>query len=373
MTQPSSESPWLYAGASVRGHSHKLAALLNQDAIQLPAQAEHPYPLVLAVADGHGSRKCFRSHKGAAFATEIAMQVLGGIGDPTRENGELTPQTVWLLETDVPRRICRGWNEKVDEDLKFHPFAEDDKRHLTDIERKSIDDHPATAYGATLLAVLITRKLIAYVQIGDGEILTVSDSGEVSSPLPADDRLFANETTSLAGSPKGSSKRPGSATAATDFRIRCIPRKLEEPRLILITTDGYPNSFNSQNDFLKVGGDLIRLIDDEGFDTVQYSLPGWLEQASAEGSGDDVTLGLIYRAKTPETPSYESPSTQPEPAEPEPNTTDKTSSASLPPVGDEAGDPQDMAEPPLNTAVRQEDPAEPEKAEPFPSSGAPDA
>ncbi len=63
--------------------------------------------------------------------------------------------------------------------------------------RVLVEANPYLAYGATLLAVALTSSFALYMQLGDGEILIVSDAGEVTQPLLKDERLLANETTSL--------------------------------------------------------------------------------------------------------------------------------------------------------------------------------
>lgn len=55
------------------------------------------------------------------------------------------------------------------------------------------------------------------------------------------------------------------------------------------------NSFSDSAGFLKVGSDLLEMLRADGFDSINASLRGWLEEATRSGSGDDCTLGLICR------------------------------------------------------------------------------
>jgi hypothetical protein len=144
--------------------------------------------------------------------------------------------------------------------------------------------NPLLAYGATSLTVAVEESFILYLQLGDGEILYVSGKGEVTRALPEDERLFANETTSLC-----------TPDAEENFRVRLQPLAGEPPALILISTDGYVNSFSDSAGFFKVGSDLLEMLRADGFDPVNASLKGWLEEATRSGSGDDCTLGLICR------------------------------------------------------------------------------
>jgi hypothetical protein len=130
----------------------------------------------------------------------------------------------------------------------------------------------------------MTDTFSVYLQLGDGEILTVSDGGDVRRIIPPDDRLLGNETTSLC-----------SRTAWQDFRVVFQVQYLSAPALILLSTDGYINSFTDAGQFLEVGSDLLEMIRNAGIEAVDGELQGWLAEASHQGSGDDITLGIVYR------------------------------------------------------------------------------
>ena len=122
------------------------------------------------------------------------------------------------------------------------------------------------------------------MQLGDGEIILVADDGTITSPLPEDARLLANETTSLC-----------LAKAAEDFRFGIRPLGTPAPALVLLTTDGYYNSFSTTAGFHQVGADLIEMMRTDGFDSVNRGVKGWLAEATQAGSGDDCTLAFIVR------------------------------------------------------------------------------
>jgi serine/threonine protein phosphatase PrpC len=71
-----SPSQWLCTGKSVRGAAHDRSGLPNQDAIAWYPESRTGAPLILAVADGHGSAKSFRSDRGARFAVNTAIEVI---------------------------------------------------------------------------------------------------------------------------------------------------------------------------------------------------------------------------------------------------------------------------------------------------------
>jgi hypothetical protein len=127
-----------------------------------------------------------------------------------------------------------------------------------------------------------------YLQLGDGEILTILPNGTISRPIPKDERLIANETTSLC-----------LPIAWEEFRVRYQPVDSNSPVLIMVSSDGYSNSFSDVNDFEKVGSDILKMIikepDDinKGIDIVNENLEKWLNETSEKGSGDDITVGFI--------------------------------------------------------------------------------
>ena len=228
---------------------------------------------VLALADGHGSERCFRSDVGSRLAVGGAVRALASA---LANRDDMTD-----LETlgHLTQRIVREWRDSVRSDLRLFP--------LTHAECTRADtQQPLLPYGTTLCAVAVSPSCIFYLQLGDGDILAVSDEGRVRRPLPPDERLFANHTTSLC-----------SPRAADEFRVgfQLVDEHSPPPALILISTDGYANSFTDERGFLRVGPDLLTMLRTEGVEPVRDCLPVWLEEASRLGSGDDVTLGLLYR------------------------------------------------------------------------------
>jgi hypothetical protein len=70
----------------------------------------------------------------------------------------------------------------------------------------------------------------------------------------------------------------------------------ESPAMILLSTDGYLNSFSSEAGFFQAGTDILQMLaSEDGFDAVNDNLKGWLEEATQMGSGDDCTVAIIYR------------------------------------------------------------------------------
>jgi serine/threonine protein phosphatase PrpC len=286
--EPRPRTQWRAIGESVRGAAHLRTGLPNQDAIRwLPASGMGP-PLILAVSDGHGSAKYFRSHIGAERAVETAAWVIQDLldGQPDPTNLSAIKRTA---EDRLPQEVVRRWKESVSEHLKQVPVTPDELDAIEQRDgsaaRQALVDDPALAYGATILAVLVAERFILYLQLGDGDILLVTEDGEVTRPLARDARLFANQTTSLCSTDAW-------RDVQTHFQALVDP----PPAAILLATDGYANSFVNEAAFLQVGTDIWELIRTEGLEAVQRGLATWLNEASQAGSGDDITLGILYRA-----------------------------------------------------------------------------
>lgn len=302
-TPPSAE--WEVIGTSVPGAIHVQKGIPNQDAIKWFPKKPSKLPIILAVSDGHGSS--FRGGEGAQIAVDVSTQILHEF--VVSQSGQPTLSTIKrTAEERIPKEIVHAWREAVKDDMKIRPFSEEDRKQLNlrpgspEETAVSEDDNLDTnldtyldAYGATILAVVVAEiklsndenaKFIIYLQLGDGDILTVSDSGEVTRPLPDDARLFANETTSLCAK-----------QAWNDFRFRLQLLTESVPALILLSTDGYANSFQDDAGFQQVGKDILHISRKYNLGDVDDDLASWLAEASQAGSGDDITLGIICYLK----------------------------------------------------------------------------
>ncbi|MET0647584.1 MAG: PP2C family serine/threonine-protein phosphatase [Pyrinomonadaceae bacterium] len=315
MAEQTSPPEWRVMGETVPGASHLRAGIPNQDAILQVRESGRGLPVVVSVSDGHGSDKCFRSDRGSRFAVKEAARLVGEFLDESPDL--LDHAAIESRARDyLPREFVRRWRAAVEADLSARPFTE---AELEAVEKKDgphalklVAGNPLLAYGATSLTVAVEESFALYLQLGDGEIINVSRTGEVTRALPDDKRLFANETTSLC-----------TRDAEENFRVRLQPFAGEPPALLLLSTDGYVNSFSDSAGFLKVGSDLLEMLRADGFDSINASLKGWLEEATRSGSGDDCTVALICRMdalrQTDAEPSAESVEAAQTPAPPPAN------------------------------------------------------
>lgn len=279
---------WTVLGASVRGASHEQGNLPNQDAFRLKSPHAQDDAVLIAVADGHGSSRSFRSERGSAMAAECALRVLRRFiwklgANPPISRVRRHAATLW------PRAMVRTWRSAVRADVAKSPFSPLDFAAFPEPapQIKLDEDLPSAAYlayGATLVAVAITPGFILYSQLGDGDILTIREGGVVSRPLPRQHEFMSNRTVSLC-----------TYNANVQFQIKVEPVRANAPSLIMLSTDGYANCFGNEDAFFHVGSDLLHYLRAHGTQFVDGMLEQWLRESSRDGSGDDITVGLAVR------------------------------------------------------------------------------
>ena len=177
----------------MRGASHRRRAVPNQDSIGwFPASACGP-SVAVAVADGHGSTACCRSDAGSELAVRTSIALL----EEFLERRAQQPGSLHeVAENWVPREMDVRWRRAVTAHLAGQPLSAAELARMRTSGSEPAGE-PWIAYGSTILSVLATSQFVMYVQLGDGDILTVSEDGAVSRPWPVDQRLLGVETTSL--------------------------------------------------------------------------------------------------------------------------------------------------------------------------------
>src|SRR5688500_7300540 len=108
---------WTVVGETVCGASHRRVGQKNQDAILWNTTDTGAPPVVLALSDGHGSAKCFRSHQGARIAVYAARMLVKQFLEGEWQGCGLSiiKRTV---EERLPRELVRLWQGAVSEHLR---------------------------------------------------------------------------------------------------------------------------------------------------------------------------------------------------------------------------------------------------------------
>lgn len=268
---------WEILDATVRGSTHVQRGIPNQDSVATRLLADGKVAVV-AISDGHGGERYVRSEVGSRFAVEVSCDILGEWWTRTaRGNGD-APATA-LIEQELRDRvvptITRQWRARVADHVVAHPFTEEEFTRAG----TAVDVQPEVAYGATLLVAVASDRAVALAQLGDGDIVLVRGD-DVMLPIEPDARLVASQTTSLCLD-----------SADADFRCSVVS-DIADIDLVLLSTDGYANSFADDEWERTVGVDLASRIAELGTDAIRLQLPAWLGE-SAAASGDDTSVALL--------------------------------------------------------------------------------
>lgn len=279
---------WKWLGASVQGSSHLQAGKENQDSI---ASEAFPWGFCLAIADGHGSEKCFRSKIGSMVAVSVAVEEAGRFLQSFVDSSRFSEMKA--ASSRLPALIFAAWRKRIEAYHQENPFKDIELQNLRMPEEEKVtssffsSDDFFLAYGTTLSAVIVGKQFLVAVKIGDGEILFLdSPNCPAKKIFQRDSRNLANETDSLALPPKLVRKY-------FECHFQAISDSV--PMLILLCTDGYSNSFRDPAGFYQVPGDLIKIIQAEGMKFIVSKLPEWLEENTMKGSGDDVSMAFAFR------------------------------------------------------------------------------
>lgn len=263
---------WAHLAETFIGPAHARNGLPNQDSVATYSRKGATTCSIVAVADGHGSKRCSRSHVGSKLAVEVAIDV--GI-----EFLNLLPADVSSVEVKnrvsrLPIDIVKDWQERVKRHRKCNAVGSDETDEFI-------------AYGTTLLVVIVHEKFYVCLQLGDGNIRIVSRDGEVNSPFTSvsvEDQI-GEETDSLCQE---------NAHKKFKQRLQILDNENCVPVLFLLCSDGYSNAFPNDDEFAKNVGEMATMLRDESkLGIVRTQLRGWIEE-NGSYSGDDGTVGLIF-------------------------------------------------------------------------------
>ncbi len=274
---------WDTLTATVRGVNKQR----NQDCCTAEGNGTSEQPLVLAVADGHGSAKHARSHVGAQRAVDLFAAHAREFAALARADGPEGPRSLSRLmhyARDVmPRRLVAEWRHNV---LGHWRRRHEQERNSTETGAgEPTDEQKLLLYGTTLVGAVLTPQLFAAWQLGDGELTVVEHDGRVGLPLAPAEADLGDETESLC-----------SREAWRLVRVHWAPIVAQDrtPRFIALSTDGLSKSFASDEGFVQFMAGLDTRLCEEGAEDVRTVLPDWLATA-ARHSGDDTTLAAGRR------------------------------------------------------------------------------
>lgn len=288
-------------GASATGASHINKGIPNQDAYYIKVLSEgsdgNTSAKLFCLADGHGSKRCFRSHLGSNMAV-LAMAeafeahlpklrtLIGKVDSAALKNGIVgVGQPPMEGLRPLAEMSLKLWVNKVMVHLRENPFQSEEVDALDYAGRRALGSNALLAYGSTLIGVLIFDNIMVGVNLGDGDLMVYTKK-QCFHYRHEDSHTIADQTYSLCTS---------GALAYWHYTVR----SLDDVEAVFAATDGYRNSYKNLKGFEQVGTDLIKQSAKKGSQMIEDNWPEWLSETSRYGSGDDITavIALIDTGK----------------------------------------------------------------------------
>lgn len=236
---------------------------------------------IAVVCDGHGGADYFRSDRGSRFAAEAFMSCMENPDLITALSEAVTEKQQASRIEQLIKSVITRWNSLIGHDMQQYPFREDELSGVSEKARQKYEagERLQSAYGTTLIGVVLAEDFWMGLQIGDGKCVSVSEKGEFAQPVPWDEKCFLNVTTSMCD-----------ADAVKEFRY-CFSRSL--PAAVFIGSDGIDDCFAGNEklyDFYRLVLQSFVKMDEE---TAVAQLREYLPSLSEKGSGDDMSVGIL--------------------------------------------------------------------------------
>ncbi len=281
---------------TVQGTSHIRAKKMCEDYSWYDKHKKTCNWTLCVVADGHGSDRCKYSHDGSRLAVAAFCKVVrdamvndSEILNHMKINERLSQEFVVNVKREWKKRVIElhlaNQRETDNSSMKrtsvklAHVKAED-----MNFSNKEID---YLLYGTTLIGVVQDNDNTMIFQIGDGDAVYVDRKGAVH--LTESDNLLGVETHSLAEE---------DYTDYTKLKILNFGKTGKNTFMIILATDGLSNSYTDDNAFLDTCSEYYYFAKNKGFkrlcDGLGDNRVGWLREISDGGSGDDVSIAMLY-------------------------------------------------------------------------------
>lgn len=291
---------------TVRGYFHIKNGCPCEDSSASFSAEDGRYHIAV-VADGHGSKICFRSGYGSQAAVKVALECLQQFAGTVLASEEAedrfyqdlfsNPRYRQMTIRQLTDTILAGWYDRILEDYKNNPpSTEEMGEGATEYENaKSL----AHIYGTTLIAALQMPKCLLLLHQGDGRCDVFYPDGSVEQPVPWDARCEDAVTTSLCDE-----------DAADSFRSCVINLEKRPVMACYLGSDGVEDAY--RDTYEELGGSHVRMGGVHTFYKALTCRLAKMEQAEFEaylkemlpefsangkfsrsGSGDDVSVAGI--------------------------------------------------------------------------------
>ncbi len=260
---------------SVIGASHTTSGTVCQDSSAFKITDKYS---ITVVADGHGSKKHFRSNIGSKLAVEAAIETIDKFYEDSDEFEKCFPSNHDKIIKNIEKQIISSWNSKITCHLEENPITKTEKNRFTDDEFDKIAY--ASYYGTTLIIGVAGRKFTFGMQIGDGSLVALFDDGIAVMPMEYEESAPANITASMCND-----------NAVTMFNSFYVGNKTLFS--MFASTDGLYTSFGSDVDFLDYHTIITSQLEEiNGFESAVIKN---ITKRTHFGTQDDISLSCIYK------------------------------------------------------------------------------
>lgn len=180
---------------------------------------------IIAVSDGHGSSKHFRSDVGSKLAAQGSIEEVRKVieNDFDLVNFKENPRKI--IENLI-ENVYKRWKNDISNYMTENPFIKEEIPKDLDEDTKEKffgTDYPyyyISAYGATLMVGVMAEDYYFAFHIGDGKAVFLYEDGKIEQSIPWDEACYINVTTSL------------SDTNAVDNFRYCYGYKTDDERFV---------------------------------------------------------------------------------------------------------------------------------------------
>lgn len=265
---------------SVMGASHERRNIVCQDSSAFKVGNGYA---VAVVADGHGSKKHFRSDVGSRFAVEAVLETMEVFfKDPDDFDANFKTGHKRIVRK-IEKYVMMLWDRKITEHLAVTKLTNAEKARFKSGELAEIPQ--VSYYGTTLIAAVMCRGYMFGFQIGDGSLVTVFEDGDTSMIMDYEESNPANITASMCN-----------PNAASMFNSFYVDKK--KVLCVCVSTDGLYTSFGSDQDFLDyhtiIAGQLTNV------DRFMQSLTNNITKRTKFGTEDDISISCVYNTELAE-------------------------------------------------------------------------
>lgn len=259
---------------TVIGASHITSGTVCQDSSVFRTYENYG---IAIVADGHGSKKHFRSDKGSEMAVKAALDTVEEFyRDPDAFEESFLNDPDNIIKK-MEKNIISRWNRLVIHHYTHHPYTDKEKEPFTEKEFKRIKVE--SVYGTTLIVAVMGRKFTFGTQIGDGSLVQICDDAAAEMPIAYEESAPANITASMCNS------------QAINY-FNSFYTIDEKPIAVFVSTDGLYTSFRSDEDFLDYHSILANQL--SNIETFSPSIRKNLSKRAQCGTQDDTSLACVF-------------------------------------------------------------------------------